>query len=53
LPSGTSSADRRPIVTLRLPTSARPNEISDSKDSRQLALAVRSLALLRVPASAA
>ena len=40
-------------LTLRLPTAVRPSEIGPSKDQRQLALAVRSLTVLRVPSAAA
>jgi hypothetical protein len=42
--------DDEPLtVTLRLPTAVRPSEIVDSKDHRRLALAVRSLTILRIP----
>jgi hypothetical protein len=44
--------DNRLTLTLRLPTATRPNELTDSKDDRQLALAVRSLTVLRLPAAA-
>jgi hypothetical protein len=40
-------------ITLRLPTAARPSELVKSKDNRRLALAVRSLTILRIPPASA
>jgi hypothetical protein len=47
--------DGKPVtITLRLPSAMRPNTISDSKDDRLLALAMRSMTVLQVvPAAAA
>lgn len=48
IPAAIISAGDRVTITLRLPTAARPIEISDSKDDRLLALAARSMSILRV-----
>jgi hypothetical protein len=38
------------LLTLRLPTAARPSDIGSSRDDRQLALAVHSMAIIRYSA---
>ncbi len=42
-------ADNRLILALNLPNAAHPCELTDSKDDRLLALAVRSMAIFRIP----
>ncbi len=39
--------NNRLTLTLNLPTATRPSEVGDSKDGRQLALAVRGMTILR------
>jgi hypothetical protein len=50
VPSELLGDDNRLTVTLRLPTAARPNLVSESQDDRLLALAVRSMMVIRVAA---
>jgi hypothetical protein len=45
--------NNRLTLALHLPTATRPSEVTDSKDHRQLALAVRSLAIHRIPPAVA
>lgn len=49
VPADMLQDDQRLTVTLQLPTATRPSEVTDSKDHRQLALAMRSLTVLRIP----
>jgi hypothetical protein len=44
--------NNRLTLELDLPNAARPSEITDSKDDRLLALAVRSMAIYRIPPAA-
>lgn len=48
LPGRVLTNDQGVTITLRLPTAARPREVSGADDDRLLALAVSSIAVLRV-----
>ena len=52
VPSEMLVENNRLTLALDLPNAARPNEITDSKDSRLLALAVRSMAIYRIAPAA-
>jgi hypothetical protein len=52
VPAELLAENNRLTLTLNLPTATRPSEVSDSKDHRQLALAIRSLAIYRVSPAA-
>jgi hypothetical protein len=49
VPAGMLVENNRLTLTLNLPTATRPSEVTDSKDHRRLALAVRSLEIHRIP----
>jgi hypothetical protein len=48
VPPAMLTENNRLTLTLRLPTATRPSEVVASKDQRELALAVRSMTILRV-----